>query len=209
MRIFLLLIILVGDLSLSRVCDGALSSSTSSIRRKRRVTTVADIEEYLNIHQRDTSSVAMIEPLRILEAKDWPRHDFSMATDPPIRPPPKCNGALSRSDSVLEILRSVTPEPTLQNAMTPQGMAYAWITSDDPLASTTLKNPCDHMTQILQRYALVVMFYATSGDSWTNKEGWLTAETECAWSGITCHAVQSTVSVLMLCKYAPYKSYFN
>jgi hypothetical protein len=210
MRLYFLYFLLVGPSFKGLVCDGTQSASTTSIRRKRRVTTtnsvfttVADIENYLNgrYNHRATSSMAMMEPMAILdtEVNDWPRRDLSMATDPPIQPIPTCSDQLSRAEAILQILRTITPEPQLLNTVTAQGMAYQWMVSEDPAATTALKDPCNHILQIQQRYGLVVLYYATSGDSWMNNNGWLVLEDECSWSNVTCHADQPTVSALTLC----------
>jgi hypothetical protein len=188
--------------------DPTTTTTMTSLRRKRRntasYTTIADIETYLQSYHRGTSSISMDEePTEVLdeEGNNWKVHVFSMETEPPMNTLPPCNNELSRSDAILQILRDITPEPTLLNNITPQGMAYAWMVSEDPAATTILVNPCDNMMQIVQRYALVVLYYSTSGDSWTDNEGWLTLEDECSWSKVTCHADQPTVISLTLCKY--------
>jgi hypothetical protein len=215
MRIFNLPLLIVGQSFVFLGWYGNESeatTSTSLARTRRRTTsaafypTVQDIEDYLNGNHRATSSISFVKPAALLdeEGKNWQKHVFSMVTDSPsqspIRSPPPCNNNLSRSDAIIEILRSATPEPTLLNTVTPQGMAFSWLVSEDPAAATTLINPCDHMMQIQQRYALAVLYYATSGDSWTNNKGWLTLDDECTWAKVTCHADQPSVSALTLCK---------
>ena len=192
------------------VCDES-SSLAKPIRRKRQVAattsdfvTVADIAEYLSGgNQRKISSIAMIEANQVEiedDAKKWPKVDFSMATDVPVvAPTPSCDDT-SRSNAVLSILRTVTPESVLLNTVTPQGMAFAWTLSEDPAATTSLKYPCDNIRAIRQRYALVVLYYATSGDSWTDKTGWLTTEDVCQWAKIACRADEPTVIAFSLCK---------
>lgn len=213
MRIFFLPLLIAGQAFVCIGVYGNETGTTNSLGLTRRRTTsavfyptVQDIEDYLNGKHRATSSMSFIKPAAQLEEeeKNWQKRVFSMVTDfpsqSPIMPPPPCNDSLSRSEAILEILRNVTPEPTLLNSVTPQGMAYQWLVSEDPAAATTLTKPCDHMTQIQQRYALVVLYYATSGDSWTDNSGWLTLEDECTWAKVTCHADQPTVSALTLCK---------
>jgi hypothetical protein len=217
MRIFVLPLLIVGQSLVCIGCHGSESATTNSVSRTRRraasavfYPTVQDIEDYLNGNHRATSSISFVKPTSLLdeEGKKWQKHVFSMVTDPPsqspILPPPPCNNNLSRSDAILEILRSVTPEPTLLNTVTPQGMAYSWLVSEDPAATTTLINPCDHMMQIQQRYALAVLYYSTSGDSWTNRKGWLTFDDECTWAKVTCHADEPSVGALYLCKLSTY-----
>ena len=190
-------------------CDES-SSTTKPIRRKRQAATttadfitVADIADYLSGgSQRKISSIAMIEGNQVEiedDAKKWPKLDFSMATDVPIvTPPPACDDT-SRSNAILSILRTVTPESILLNTVTPQGMAFAWILSEDPAATTSLKNPCDNVRAIRQRFALVVLYYSTSGDSWIDKSGWLTTNDVCQWAKVACRADEPSIISLSLC----------
>jgi hypothetical protein len=87
----------------------------------------------------------------------------------------------SLEDLLLMILSRVTEEDILQDPTTPQGMAFDYLLNDDPY----LRNPCGKTT-IQQRYGLTTLYFATEGESWTNKEGWLDEEQECAWFGVEC-----------------------
>jgi hypothetical protein len=207
----ILLVVLYGQCFVDLIVCDESSASAKPLRRKRQVATttsdvitVADIAEYLSGgNQRKISSIAMIEPNQAEvedDAKRWPKIDFSMATDVPVvTPPPACDDT-SRSNAVLSILRTVTPEAVLLNTVTPQGMAFAWILSEDPAATTTLEKPCDNIRGIRQRFALVTLYYATSGDSWTDNTRWLTTTDACQWAKVMCHADQPTVIALKLCK---------
>ena len=212
LRVFYLLAVLYGQFLVDLIIADESSASAKPIRRKRQATTttsdivtVADIAEYLSGgKQRKISSIAMIETNQVEvedDAKRWPRIDFSMATDVPVMtPPPACDDT-SRSNAVLSIIRTVTPESVLLNSVTPQGMAFAWILSEDPAATTTLEKPCENIRAIRQRFALVTLYYSTSGDSWTDNTGWLTAADACQWSKVTCQADQPTIIALALCTY--------
>ena len=210
-KIFFLLSILWGQCFVDQIACDEFPQSTKPIRRKRQAAapaisdflTVSDIAEYLSGEShRKISSIAMIEPNQVEvedDAKRWPKVDFSMATDAPMVTPPSTCDDTSRANAVRSILRNTTPESVLLNTVTPQGMAFAWILSEDPAATTTLKDPCDNVRAILQRYALVVFYYSTSGDSWTDNSGWLTADDVCQWAKITCRADQPSVIALALC----------
>jgi hypothetical protein len=206
----ILLFVLFGQYFVDLIFCDELSAPEKPLRRKRQaatstsdVITVADIAEYLSGgNQRKISSIAMIEPNQVEiedDTKRWPKIDFSMATNVPVvTPPPACDDT-SRSNAVLSILRTVTPESVLLNTVTPQGMAFAWILSEDPAATTTLEKPCDNIRAIRQRFALAVLYYATSGDSWTDNARWLTTADACQWAKVMCHADQPTVIALRLC----------
>jgi hypothetical protein len=95
---------------------------------------------------------------------------------------------------LLEILSPITNPSILQDPSTPQGMAFDYMVNDDPY----LRNPCGKPT-IEERYGLTTLYFATNGDSWTNREGWLGEEQECAWFGVECDE-NNLVTKLQLCK---------
>jgi hypothetical protein len=71
--------------------------------------------------------------------------------------------------------------------------AFSWIVEDDPL------HLCPDDTNLLQRYALSLLYFATDGDNWIkcrrddlapcNAENFLSGSHECEWGGITCDSV--------------------
>ena len=40
---------------------------------------------------------------------------------------------------------------------------------------------------LIQRYSLIVLYYATNGANWFDNEGWLSDSDECDWYGVTCN----------------------
>jgi hypothetical protein len=81
----------------------------------------------------------------------------------------------------LEELSTVTSSELLLNTSTPEGQAFVWMTETDPL----MPNVCTYPT-LLQRYGLATFYYATDGDNWLVKDGWLGMDEECVWAGIEC-----------------------
>ena len=74
----------------------------------------------------------------------------------------------------------VYPRPI--SAATPEEAAVIWLIENTNLS---VGNPSDEF-RLTQKYALLVLYYATQGDSWTNNDGWLDPNTdECEWNGIT------------------------
>jgi hypothetical protein len=58
---------------------------------------------------------------------------------------------------------------------TPEAWAFEWL-EDDPGVSNFTK------LELLQRFALVTLYYATGGENWINKTGWLDYNVaECDW----------------------------
>ena len=78
-------------------------------------------------------------------------------------------------------LGKVTEASLLDDASTPQGMAFRWILDTDPAQI----DPCKYPT-LEQRYALATFYYSTNGDDWTNTNAWLSGANECTWLGVKC-----------------------
>jgi len=66
----------------------------------------------------------------------------------------------------------------------PEQMALAWIIEKDPLQLS----PETDGSRLQQRYALLTLWFQSNQetDPWKLSAGWLTAENECVWNGITC-----------------------
>lgn len=56
--------------------------------------------------------------------------------------------------------------------------AYGWLVED-----SDGKNYSDE--RLFQRYALAVLYFATSGVQWDKNDGWVTSADECSWFGIS------------------------
>lgn len=206
--------------------DGAAASPSSQLPRKRRKTaktTVAGIEEYFRQVDLKQNGGGMADAQDVLEPYPWDAttattttttRQFSLNTDPPepLEPPTdepaleggptlspvdvseECRDA-DREESMLEALAELTPESRLRNSVTEQGMAYLWILDADENAQI---NACMFPALARQRYALAVFYYATSGDSWTDRDNWLSDEPECQWARVTCHPGTGRVSALRM-----------
>lgn len=72
----------------------------------------------------------------------------------------------------------------LQGTPSPEDRALAWIIEKDPLRLS----PETDASRLQQRYALLTLWFQSNQetDPWTLSAGWLTAENECVWNGITC-----------------------
>jgi len=78
----------------------------------------------------------------------------------------------------------VYPRPI--SAATPEEAAVIWLIDNTNLS---VGNISDEF-RLTQKYALLVLYYATRGDLWTNNEGWLDPiMEECDWNGITCDSM--------------------
>lgn len=90
-----------------------------------------------------------------------------------------------RDTEILNNLRRITPSlpdvgADLDNS-TPQSKAAKFIIYDDPLHVKPYEKD-----EIMHRYALVTLYYATNGKEWNNSSLWLSKESICMWHGISC-----------------------
>eukprot|EP00984_Skeletonema_dohrnii_P024985 scaffold14141_cov146-Skeletonema_dohrnii-CCMP3373.AAC.3 len=87
-----------------------------------------------------------------------------------------------RVAAIKTLLLSVSSKDALDDGCSSQGKAFLWVTSED-----NQLQPGDDDAQIIQRYVLAVLFYATNGEGWTyGKETWLTSSNECDWYVVRC-----------------------
>ena len=73
--------------------------------------------------------------------------------------------------------------PVDSKLATPEEMAVQWLINEDPLE--LFANDTPTQTRLTQRYSLLTLWYSTNGTSWFQNQGWLTAENECTWFGIS------------------------
>lgn len=94
--------------------------------------------------------------------------------------PVSCLVGTTRDAFLLQQLSQITSATLLTNPSTPQGSAYTFMIND-PLQPDV----CTYPT-LQQRFALATFYYSTSGTSWVDDTGWLSATEECTWNGVTC-----------------------
>jgi hypothetical protein len=99
----------------------------------------------------------------------------------------------------------LVPAATLADASTPQAQALDWLLYRDD--TTAMDDPTISLELVIQRYALAVLYLATSGPASWISGSWLRGS-ECGgtttgaqpplpWAGISCHA-NHTVQALQL-----------
>ena len=62
-----------------------------------------------------------------------------------------------------------------------QTRTLQWMSNEDPIDYSRLTD-----AEIIERYALLQIYYSTAGDMWRNKNMWLSEFHVCAWYGIIC-----------------------
>ena len=102
---------------------------------------------------------------------------------------PSANPSLARNNDIKSLLLTVSSKVALDNEDSPQGKAFLWVSEDTIVLSLEPGTADD--AQIILRYVLVVFYYATGGDGWTNNEGWLGHLTKCNWYGLQCNSLRN------------------
>jgi len=76
--------------------------------------------------------------------------------------------------------------PILLDEATPEHLALWWLLEEDPLELSTGIDT--EKTRLVQRYALLTLWYSLNGSSWgsSSTDSWLEVEDECTWHGVTC-----------------------
>jgi hypothetical protein len=92
------------------------------------------------------------------------------------------------------LARTLTDDGSLQEAGTPQYRALAQLSETNPELDP---NNLDDQLEIIERYALLALYYATQGEAWAVNTNWGTADPPCStdglatsnWVGLTCETV--------------------
>jgi hypothetical protein len=122
---------------------------------------------------------------------------------PPVATPPPAPTAAPTARVVLtaqqqlDAIRGATIDnPTTQDSLPllPEDVSFYEGKANDPTAAPVVRaaswvmydDPIDNEDWLVVRYALAVLYYSTSGDAWTTKDGWMTEASACEWHGIRC-----------------------
>ena len=81
---------------------------------------------------------------------------------------------------------------SMEDNASPQHKAICW------LAHVDKSKPKFNDSNLIQRYSLLVFYFATNGDKWFNKkQRWTSAEHECKWFGIKCNQSKRVIEIGM------------
>ena len=110
------------------------------------------------------------------------------STAAPSQPSGDANQDGTRPAAISTYLESVSTQGAsgFSNATSPQTLSMNWLINDDPLQLS----PSDEASKfrLAQRYALLTMWFSSKA-YWTQYSGWVDAEDECTWFGVTCEQV--------------------
>ena len=99
---------------------------------------------------------------------------LSKSKYPPIK---KTDG---KRRKVLSTLIGATGLQNFVSAGGPRLKAACWLLYDDPA-----KLSASSKSKLLERYALLILYFATNGSSWERKNNWLTGKHVSKWEGVT------------------------
>lgn len=97
-----------------------------------------------------------------------------------------------REAALMSVLEGVVDPTFMSDPTTPQGAAFSWLLNTD-----TGTDPCDSL-QVVQRYALAVLYESTNGDNWAVNNEWLSPFSVCEWYEVQCMNDGVTVEQLAL-----------
>ena len=105
--------------------------------------------------------------------------------------------AMIRFAEVTTVLNSVpvSDPATFQDNTTPQYEAAWWLAAVDPAMLDFATTP---MEDVVERYILALLYYATNGENWKDQEGFLSAEQVCFWGSVGCRGDPLRVSRIEL-----------
>ena len=105
-------------------------------------------------------------------------------TSPQVVKSPQADASNAHADrfhrlKTLFISSGVTPEEKFVDLTSPQYRALEWMASQD--ATHLAAHDSNVTKKLIQRYALAVVFFATSGPNWKNDFNFLSDTDECSW----------------------------
>lgn len=91
-------------------------------------------------------------------------------------------------------LETVSFDPdALQDPTSAEWTTVRYMANSDPAMLDPTDMSLENQLRINQRYALLLLYFGSDRDSWTNQENWLN-ENECTWHGVTCGPPVADVS---------------
>ena len=101
--------------------------------------------------------------------------------------------------AIKDVIVAISGMGAFDDVEHPVFMAFSWIVSDDPMRL------CPDDENLPQRYALVLLYFATFGDDWNKctRDGgtpctgakFLSGHHECDWGGVTCDSLDRVIKI--------------
>ena len=99
------------------------------------------------------------------------------------------SNAMPRSEALIGELPALSFLGSFYQECSPQALAFWWLVGDDQKYSVAVK---------MERFVLVLFYFATGGRDWTIDSWWLSNITMCDWEGIHCYLDMEVVSEIVL-----------
>jgi len=96
-----------------------------------------------------------------------------------------------RTMNITEILLSVSGD-VIYDIDSPQNKALRWILYEDGMILS------HESSNLVQRYALMVLYYSMLGEEWSNNDGYGSEKHECNWYGVGCDSFSLQVGSIDL-----------
>merc|ERR1719464_1298290 len=96
---------------------------------------------------------------------------------------------ISRFDYLVTLLAQLTDVTTSSIS---QISALVWMSSRDPIDWSSLTDQ-----ELIERYALVQVYFSASGESWLNTNKWLSEYHACTWYGVACKKKQEVTDLIL------------
>jgi hypothetical protein len=114
----------------------------------------------------------------------------------PTKAPTAAPTACARLDCLVEILlqNEVADAEALQDDSSPQFLALRWLANNDP---AVLDLDSTSTVILVERYVLVVLYFATGGEGGLNVLSFLTASSVCEWKGVSCNGDDLVIALIL------------
>jgi hypothetical protein len=100
------------------------------------------------------------------------------------------SGPLDRLNELLEILlveADLLDRTPLSSPGTFQYQALMWLANDDP---ANLDFEGVSPAELLERFIMVLLYFSTGGDKWSNSIKFLSNSSACEWEGVSCYSMK-------------------
>ena len=115
-------------------------------------------------------------------------HTSNEPSSSPVVTPAPTTASNRREEAMRAFITSISFNAiALDNPMSPESQALAWLVNDDPLQLHPLNTSMTNKHRLIQRYALTNVWFSTTDPStgWVSVDNWFN-EDECTWFGIVC-----------------------
>jgi hypothetical protein len=141
----------------------------------------------------EVASPTIAPPLNRTTPSSQPTNSPTITASPTVTPVPTAAPTRPRFEFLSSLLAPISPE--INTPSSHQETALIWMVSRDP-SDWSLQTD----SALIERYFMVLLYFATEGDLWTTNLEWLSELSVCDWYGVACN-LDGFVSDLVLGKW--------